>query len=133
METVSVRIRRITDDLKVLQEDLYRAAFDRPEDGSLEQIVDEVLDFKLVADLKSTVDYMRHLLWAYIEVSAKSDSSKIDQALQASRMNRATEMLRLLRNRFGERQSIDPKDASFIEQMSSMVDASLKERDKPKS
>ena len=43
------------------------------------------------------------------------------------------EMLRLLRNRFGERQSIDPKDASFIEQMSSMVDASLKERDKPKS
>jgi hypothetical protein len=128
-----VRIRRITDDLKVLQEDLYRAAFDRPEDGSLEQIVDEVLDFKLVADLKSTVDYMRHLLWAYIEVSAKSDSSKIDQALQASRMNRATEMLRLLRNRFGEPQSIDPKDASFIEQMSSMVDASLKERDKPKS
>jgi len=133
MENVSVRIRRITDDLKLLQEDLYRAAFDRPEDSELEQIVDEVLDFKLVADLKSTVDYMRHILWAYIEASSKSDSGKKDYALQSSRMNRATEMLRLLRNRFGERQSVDPADASFIEQMSSMVEASLKDRDKSKS
>jgi hypothetical protein len=86
----------------------------------------------MVADLNSTVDYMRHILWAYIESTAKNDAGKMDFALQSSRMNRATEMLRLLRNRFGERQSVDPADASFIEQMSSMVDASLGDKDKPR-
>ena len=133
MAETESRIRRITTDLRALQQDFYRAVFEEGNEQNLGQVVDELLDFELVTDLKSTVDYMRHVLWAYIEVVAKTDRSRKELAIETSRLNRATEMLKLLRMRFGDAPPSDldklaPR--SFVDQIDSVMDQRLPQKPK---
>jgi hypothetical protein len=128
MTDTAGRIRRITTDLRGLQQDFYRVVFEEGNEQDLHAVIDELLDFELVTDLKSTVDYMRHVLWAYIEAAAKSDRSRLELAVETSRLNRATEMLKLLRMRFGDTPPGDlspNQPRSFVDQINSVMDQRL--------
>jgi len=84
----------VTEDLRLLQQELDRIAHGPAAERS--EVIDELVDGDLMNDLKSTVDNMRHFLWSYIEATSQSEAD-LKSALQGYRMQRVTEMLRILR------------------------------------
>ncbi len=102
MSELSTLIRRVTEDLHHIQSTLVEAA--RPDSAGefREQVMQELVDVNIVDELKSAVDHMRHLLWSYIEASSDPDTN-VSQSLQKIRMQRVTEMLRVLQPSVEER------------------------------
>ncbi len=91
MEDLTELMRHVRQDLARLQESLNWAAMQRNEEGG--PPTPAGVGFEEITAFKGAIDDMRHFLWAYIE-----GLSKGDYALQTFRMQRATEMLRALRN-----------------------------------
>jgi hypothetical protein len=82
------------------------------------------LDLELLAQFKSSVDHMRHVLWAYIEAMSQPVGDK-DETLHQYRMKRATEMLRLLREH-GPLGTGSPQESSFLREVQAIADGALK-------
>ncbi len=97
-EILSARVRRALNDMAAIRQSLIGA-------GAVEQNTgtgggqQNILDIELAAELKSVVDAMRQLLWAYIQaLSAKSGRSPQD-VMEWYKMQLAVEMLRSARSR----------------------------------
>ena len=55
------------------------------------------LDSQALRDFKAAVDYIRQLLWAYIEAGAGRNKGKsVDDAVRRLRLQRVTEMLQTI-------------------------------------
>src|SRR5437879_12070955 len=96
MSELTTRIRRITEDLRAFQEQLSSAA--RPDAPSSERdaVMQEMINLEMINEFKTSVDHMRHLLWSYIEASSSKGRLTVTDTLQSVRMQRVTEMLRIL-------------------------------------
>ncbi len=94
---LSQLIERVTKDLRAIQEELGSAALSSTPDQQRQQVMDELLNLELVQDFKTAVDHMRHLLWSYVESQASRSPQEFANAIQAVRMQRVTEMLRVLK------------------------------------
>src|SRR3954470_9581540 len=96
MSELTSRIRRITEDLQAVQQQLSSAA--RPDAPSFERdaVMQEMINVELINEFKTSVDHMRHLLWSYIEASSSKGSLTVSDTLQTVRMQRVTEMLKIL-------------------------------------
>ena len=124
MDDTSTRIRRITEDLKAIQVELHKITFF---DATPEQmaIVDDLLGAGLLADLKDAVDQIRQYLWAYVEASANSGRD-LTTAIQGLRLQRVTEMLRVLREDMNDPSLIAvPGSRSFFEEISAIADKTV--------
>ncbi|HXB20548.1 MAG TPA: hypothetical protein VNV88_04155 [Candidatus Solibacter sp.] len=113
-------IQSVSNQLRVLHTELYWIALEEEAGSKQEQFVD--LDLHQVMDFKCAVDNMRELLWKYLEVAAKIEPQRVQEAAEAHRVRRLTELLQLLRERLGYYAEEQPM--SFIEQIS----ASLNDR-----
>ncbi len=80
------------------------------------------LDLDLLNNFKASVDHMRHVLWAYIEALTKTGD--VDQTLQQYRMQRATEMLRQLREH-GPLERESPQASNFLLEIQAIADSAL--------
>ena len=120
------RIKSIADELMALHSELYWMALDVSAGPEQEQLDD--LDIHLVTDLKSALDNMRDLLWKYLEVAAKIEPQRVQEAAEAHRVRRVTRLLDLLRERLG--QYSDSQPTSFIEQISASINEKLPDTDK---
>lgn len=118
---VTTRIRRVTDDLRVLQTELDLAA--HQVQAQRDKVLDELVDGDLLNDLKSAVDNVRHFLWAYIEATTQNPAD-LKSAIQGYRMQRVTEMLRVLRDDAPDMTSI-PEAHSFFEEINSIAHATV--------
>ena len=122
MESISERIRRATRDLLSIQEDLNWIAKRDP--GHLEHIrkFQQELEVGLMNDFKSAVDHTRHALWNYVEVTTGSVGTDVERALQTYRMQRVTDMLRVLRQQ-GEPPDVaeTPEGRSFLEEIQAVA------------
>jgi len=90
----------MTEDLRAIQEELDWASTretTRAENGKL---LDELLNTEIVIELKAALDHLRGFLWSYIQAASGKSGSDVNDALQSLRMQRATEMLRVLRHKF---------------------------------
>ena len=96
-QELAEHIRRLTDDLKKVQDEINRAAIGDPAEAVRTQTLDQMLDRKLIAAFKSAVDHTRLVLWAHLEAAGKNTGITPQDLLQKARMERVTEMLRLLR------------------------------------
>ncbi len=96
-EELAEHIRRLTEDLKKLQEEINRAAVGDPAEAIRTQAFGEILDRKLINAFKSAVDHTRLLLWAHLEATGTKTGVSPQELLQKARMERVTEMLRRLR------------------------------------
>jgi hypothetical protein len=115
MPELSLRIRRVTDDLQVIQSELSHAAEHGASPEERERVMREIDDLKMLNDLKAAVDHMRHLLWSYIEASSKKGAD-VERTLQAVRMQRVTEMLKILAPTVDEEQPMQaPEAQSFLD------------------
>jgi hypothetical protein len=95
-ENLSTRVRRVLEDLTGIRQSLLSMS-EQP--GGEASSCDQCLDLELAGELKSNVDALRRLLWAYIEaLSAKSGRDPLE-VLSWYKMELAVEMLRSVRPR----------------------------------
>ncbi len=126
---VTARIRRVTDDLRALQEQLDVAAHQAA--AQRDKVLDELVDGDLLNDLKSAVDNVRHFLWAYIEATTQNPED-LKSAIQGYRMQRVTEMLRVLREHESPDMHNIPEARSFFEEINNITHATVERYNKEK-
>jgi hypothetical protein len=112
MNDVRATIQRLTEDLNLLMRQLSAA-----DDAHAREFVDHMLSSEILADFKSSVDAMRHLIWIYVEAVSKSEGSAI---VQSARLRRAVDMLRALHSDPVPEQFAAPE--TFFEHVQSVVD-----------
>ena len=93
MDDLHLRIARVTEDLRQIQQELNCAAMQAPSDPELMEALNSLSETEPIETLRVALDQMRHFLWFYSEVmrnepefgdrmrqvataSAKNDSAK---------------------------------------------------------
>jgi hypothetical protein len=122
MSELSTLIRRVTEDLHSIQTELGEAAQSRADKAMRDQVMQQLVDANLVNEFKTAVDHMRVMLWSYIEAaSAKKD---VAETLQSVRMQRVTEMLKVL-DVEDVKTSKAPEAESFLDLINSIAATAL--------
>lgn len=116
MTDMSSNISRVTEDLNGLLKKLSSAQ--GPEAARL---VEQALSLEVMRDFKLAVDAMRHLLWIYIEAASRATSGDINDTIHGLRLQRATEILRNLREGGMPISREMPEGRSFLEQVDALV------------
>src|SRR5581483_7570706 len=68
LEDVHVRMLRVTEDLRAIQQELNCAAMQAPNDPELMESLARLPEIESLEMLKSALDQMRHFLWFYVQV-----------------------------------------------------------------
>jgi hypothetical protein len=68
LDEVHVRILRVTEDLRTIQQTLNCAAMQAPGDPELMEALCQLPEIESLHVLKSALDQMRHFLWFYMQV-----------------------------------------------------------------
>src|SRR5215813_9016406 len=68
MEDLHLRIARVTEDLRVIQQELNCAAMQAPSDPELMEALNALPETEAIQVLRSSLDQMRHFLWFYAQV-----------------------------------------------------------------
>ena len=118
MKEMRARVRRITEDLNVLLKELSNA-----QGSNAGELIEEILTVEVMRDFKASVDAMRHLLWVYIEAAARASEGGRDfnLAVQNLRLQRATEMLKSLREGGVPISTLLPEGRTFVEQVEAVM------------
>ncbi len=87
------RAKRVIEELLVIQAELSETPSAPPVGLATPKLSPE-----LVHQLKSAVDHVRLLLWAYIDSRYDASGDQWQKSLQKARLERTTEMLRALRD-----------------------------------
>jgi predicted DNA-binding protein len=116
MTEMSSNISRVTEDLNGLLKKLSNAKGEE-----VAKLIEQVLTLEVMRDFKLAVDAMRHLLWIYIEAASRATSGDINDTIHGLRLQRATEILRSLREGGIPISRQLPEGRSFIEQVEALV------------
>jgi len=103
-EKLSARVRRTLEDLAVIRESLTVLSAEQASDAASASRL--CLDLELAGELKSVVDALRQLLWAYVKALSTTSGRTPYEVLNWYKMEIAVDLLRSLRNR-----SNDPERA----------------------
>lgn len=95
-DALSVRVRRALDDMAAIRDSLTGAI---QQDGTKTEEPQNILDLELAAELKSVVDAMRQMLWAYIQALSAQSGRSSQQVMEWYKMELAVAMLRSARAR----------------------------------
>jgi len=68
LDDLHIRILRVTEDLRSIQQQLNCAAMQAPNDPELMEALCQVPEMQSLQVLKGAVDQMRHFLWFYMQV-----------------------------------------------------------------
>jgi hypothetical protein len=68
MDDLHLRISRVTEDLRAIQQELNCAAMQAPGDPELMEALQALSEAEPIVVLRTTVDQMRHFLWFYAQV-----------------------------------------------------------------
>jgi hypothetical protein len=132
VDDITRRIQRVTDDLRAIQEELGEAPIQDPAQSEPVRLLDELLEKDLINDFKLAVDHMRQFLWTYIDAVCRKEGRPVDYTLQAFRMQRVTEMLRIMRERVELPQIMQlPEAHSFFEEIQATADSALDRHPSP--
>src|SRR5579863_10291063 len=82
LDEVHVRILRVTEDLRAIQQTLNCAAMQAPSDPELMEVLCELPEIESLNVLKSALDQMRHFLWFYVQVMT-NESEEGDRLRQS--------------------------------------------------
>ena len=90
MGSVPMRISRISENLRVIQEEISSLAEADLEPGLGEETFSEN-DVRALKRMKASVDHMRRMLWTYIDYA--NSQTLESQEVRSARMERATHIL----------------------------------------
>jgi hypothetical protein len=68
MDDLHLRIARVTDDLRTIQQELNCAAMQAPSDPELMEVLNSLSETEPIETLRVALDQMRHFLWFYSQV-----------------------------------------------------------------
>jgi hypothetical protein len=68
MDDLHIRISRVTDDLRKIQQELNCAAMQAPSDPELMEALNSLSEIEPIENLRIALDQMRHFLWFYSQV-----------------------------------------------------------------
>jgi hypothetical protein len=68
MDDLHLRIARVTEDLRNIQQELNCAAMQAPSDPELMEALNSLSETEPIETLRSALDQMRHFLWFYSQV-----------------------------------------------------------------
>ena len=68
MDDLHLRIARVTEDLRSIQQELNCAAMQAPSDPELMEALNSLSETEPIETLRSALDQMRHFLWFYTQV-----------------------------------------------------------------
>ena len=68
MDDLHLRIARVTEDLRTIQQELNYAAMQAPSDPELMESLNSLAETEPIDTLRSALDQMRHFLWFYSQV-----------------------------------------------------------------
>ena len=89
LEDIQIRILRVTEDLRAIQQQLNTAAMDVPSDPETMESIGELPEMDALHVLKSALDQMRHFLWFYMQVM--NNESEEGERLRQSIRKKVTE------------------------------------------
>ena len=90
MDDLHLRIARVTEDLRTIQQELNCAAMQAPSDPELMETLNSLSETEPIETLRSALDQMRHFLWFYAEVM-NNEPELGDKLRQASAAKTATD------------------------------------------
>jgi len=93
MDEIHLRILRVTEDLRAIQQELNCAAMQAPTDPELMEALSDQPEMDTLQVLKSSLDQMRHFLWFYIQVMTNDSElgEKLRQSLRQDAASRGQE------------------------------------------
>ena len=68
MDELHLRIARVTEDLRSIQQELNCAAMQAPSDPELMEALNSLSETEPIDTLRQALDQMRHFLWFYSQV-----------------------------------------------------------------
>jgi hypothetical protein len=68
MDDLHLRIARVTEDLRTIQQELNCAAMQAPSDPELMEALNSLSETEPIDTLRCALDQMRHFLWFYSQV-----------------------------------------------------------------
>jgi len=83
MDDLHLRIARVTEDLRKIQQELNCAAMQAPSDPELMEALNSLAETEPIDTLRSALDQMRHFLWFYSQVMS-NEPELGDKLRQAS-------------------------------------------------
>ena len=84
MDDLHLRIARVTDDLRTIQQELNCAAMQAPSDPELMEALNSLSEMEPIETLRVALDQMRHFLWFYAQVMSEPEfGDKLRQARAA--------------------------------------------------
>jgi hypothetical protein len=83
MDDLHLRIARVTEDLRTIQQELNCAAMQAPSDPELMEALNSLSETEPIETLRSALDQMRHFLWFYSQVTS-NEPELGDKLRQAS-------------------------------------------------
>src|SRR6202521_361645 len=83
LDEVHVRILRVTEDLRAIQQRLNLPALQAPGDPELMEALCQLPEIESLQVLKSALDQMRHFIWFYMQVmtNESEDGDRLRQSL----------------------------------------------------
>ena len=86
LDEVHVRILRVSEDLRAIQQTLNCAAMQAPGDPELMEALCQLPEIESLQILKTALDQMRHFLWFYVQVmtNESEDAEKVRQSIRQS-------------------------------------------------
>ena len=86
MNELHLRIARVTEDLRTIQQELNCAAMQAPSDPELMEALNSLSETEPIETLRVALDQMRHFLWFYSQVmnSEPELGDKLRQVVRAS-------------------------------------------------
>jgi hypothetical protein len=86
LDEVHVRILRVSEDLRAIQQTLNCAAMQAPGDPELMEALCQLPEIESLQILKTALDQMRHFLWFYVQVmtNESEDAEKVRQSISHS-------------------------------------------------
>jgi len=88
MDDLHLRIARVTEDLRTIQQELNYAAMQAPSDPELMETLNSLPETEPIETLRSAMDQMRHFLWFYSQVM--NNDPELGDKLRQSSATKAT-------------------------------------------
>lgn len=99
MDDLHLRIARVTEDLRTIQQELNCAAMQAPSDPELMEALNSLSETEPIETLRTALDQMRHFLWFYSQVM-NNEPELGDKLRQAGPAKMASDETPKLENSF---------------------------------
>ena len=120
MSDLPKKIQATVQDLRRLQEEIQS-----PLPASGERLGE--LDSAALKEFKAVIDYMRQLIWTYLQAESHKKGKSMDEEVRSLRLQHVTEMLHAIQQEAKVRQlTPNPATASFLNAVQEIADEAFK-------